>query len=316
MLNITSGTWIDKCRMQEYDENGVPLSNGSGKFHSAKRFRKPTMESSSVAKTRSFSLGRAFSKSIDNLYKHEVKIDMTSVNIGDDEDFHVAKESKTSTRMAASRSTNDLLDDKDDFIIKKASLDRRSVKSMDASSKNTLQISKEKMTKLFSLTGKLKTPGWIKKKESEEQKKKKKETKRRNSNDIDLLVERDKDHENRNKNENNNNRLKIRPSVLEFVRNFKEGNNDNSDNKHNRNNERKSHIARSTSIAARPLPSPDYQQSQTLFKTRRHNDSVKRVKTKTWNIRPSSAGPLSGNLFYDPERSGADSAVRKDICDL
>uniref|UniRef100_A0A7M5UXJ5 Uncharacterized protein n=2 Tax=Clytia hemisphaerica TaxID=252671 RepID=A0A7M5UXJ5_9CNID len=307
-------TWIDKCRIVQYDENGDPIINSSGKFHSAKRFRKQSESSSNGAfsKVRSFSLGRAFSKSIENLYKHhEVKID-TIVLPGDDEfedeKLHYATESMAAARIAPSKSTNDLLCVETEKRRNNDSLKRRSIQSMGVlrnSSPIEQQVtpSKPKINKLLtSFAGKMKSAG----------KSSSKNKKNRNSMDFDAVLSENNNNSSFEEDRSRSNRL--RPSVLDFVRNI----NSSKNNRMKTEADRRPHtIARSTSVVARPLPSPDYQ-SQTLFKTRRHNDSVKRVKTKTLNIRPHSTGPLTnGRVFFDPDSPiTPDSPVRTDICDV
>ena len=59
--------------------------------------------------------------------------------------------------------------------------------------------------------------------------------------------------------------------------------------------------------------------SHTLFKSRRHNDSVKRFKNKSTGIQPQSAGPYTlSQVFFDPknELCGDSLSVRKEMGDL
>ena len=353
-------TWIDKCRIQEVDENGLPLNSCSGKFHSAKRFRKIVNNeggrsgavNTALTKVRSlssvsFSLGRAFSKSVENLYKqHDVRLEETSIINASDE-FQYATETKASARIAPSKSTNDLLDafegnhhhqkPSNDFnhatniSVSGYTNQHRGKHSTVATNNNNNKNfnsnsspPKTRFNKLLgSVAGKLKPGGSGGSKSSSNNKKK-----NRNSMDADFCLRQDS-IENEHHNNNNNNeankkspRKLFRPSVLDFVRSI--NNKDTHSRHHPTEYEQRPHtIARSTSVAARSTPSPcEYQQqtSQTLFKTRRHNDSLKRSKTKSVGIRPKSAGPFtSSQVFFDPTKSEFccdPPSVRKDIGDV
>ena len=378
-------TWIDKCRIQEVDENGAPLNTSSGKFHSAKRFRNKTSNNNNsgneyggggavnnaLTKVRSlssvsFSLGRVFSKSIENLYRHhDVKLE----EINTTDEFQYATETKAAVRIAPSKSTNDLLDvvdnddgkyefssglSKDDFYhnttknnksIKKRA-QREKYRTLELPSRSNYSSSassppKNRFNKLLgSVAGKLKPTSSSNNKNNHSNSSNKKN---RNSMDADLFLRQRENSEssndineqqnnNNNKNKSNKNnedisggkkssRKSFRPSVLEFVRSI--NSKENRRNRHPTEYEQRPHtIARSTSVAARSTPSPcEYQQqyeqqqtsSQTLFKSRRHNDSVKRFKNKSLGIRPQSAGPFtSSQVFFDPNIDGSPS-VRKEM---
>ena len=384
-------TWIDKCRIHEVDENGDPLNKSSGgKFHSAKRFRNKTSNNNNndvsdggggggavnnaLSKVRS--LSSAFSKSIENLYRHhDVKLE----EIETTDEFQYATETRATARIAPSKSTNDLLDtvdkddggNRDDFSSRKLSTkddfyhdtttktinNKSNKKRANREKYRTLELPrkisyntpptppKNRFNKLLgSVAGKLKPTSSNHNSNNNSNINKK----NRNSMDADLFLrqrqnsessnnshEQNNSYHNQSNNNNKNNdkdgkkpsKKPFRPSVLDFVRNI-----NSKENKRNRaptEYEKRPHtIARSTSVAARSTPSPcEYQQyeqyeqqtassSHTLFKSRRHNDSVKRFKNKSTGIRPQSAGPYtSSQVFFDPknELCGDSPSVRKEM---
>ena len=370
-------TWIDKCRIHEVDENGVMVKSSSGKFHSAKRFRKTTSSgdggggglNNALTKVRSlssasFSLGRVFSKSIENLYKHHHNVSyeensiMNALPPDDNDEFQYASEIRANARIAPSKSTGDLL--KTDFDDDQYFYENNENTSLRRDSKQEKQFNGKEMRKpplqnggdqfvmttnhrkqqtsspknrfnklLGSVAGKLKPGGNNKQTTSSASNNNKK--KNRNSMDADFFFRQNS----KNSSENNNNnidktekrsRKTFRPSVLDFVRSI-----NNKEHRHSSEHEKKqqhrSHaVARSTSVVARKTPSPSFeyqqtspQQQQTLFKTRCHNDSVKRIKTRSVGTRPNSAGPFTRNqVFFDPKNDhyGESPSVRKDIGDV
>lgn len=280
-------TWIDKCRITKYDENGDPVNNGTGKFHSAKRFRK---SEGGLAKARSFSLGRAFSKSTDNLHhKRQVNLEIAKSQDKLDDEFFIIKELRPGARIATSKSTNNLLDV--DRPLRDPSLDRQSTKSMDIPVKPSLS-SKPKLNRFFAIAGRLRPN------------KSNKENKKNKNLNYRYSAEYEIDEEPK---ENNNtpvylSKNKTRPSVLDVAGIFETKDNTESEKKTN------SIVTRSASTAA------EYQHSQTLFKARNHNDSMKRLKVKVQKASHPSVTGFNGSVFYDPEIPEA--PIRTDICDL
>ena len=93
-LTYRMEVWIDVCRI-EVVKNGV-TTNGAGKFHSAKRFKKN--HKNVVTRVRSFSLGKTSSKSVDNL-TFPIKIENSTERV-------------YGNTMSAAYSANDIMDRK------------------------------------------------------------------------------------------------------------------------------------------------------------------------------------------------------------